>query len=168
MNIENLVVLVGLAVGTAALGTACAVWYRKQEFGIGGSTLSIVGVVLIGLSIWTGVSFSITGDGLQVELDSLEERLALVAENSSVVSEEVVKLNDAVIQSHAGTSRTLGTPADGRGGTTSAGESGGGRAAVPPDRPTNRRSVGSVDYERLKKSSEQLRALSKVPEKSGS
>ena len=162
MDIENTVVLVGLAVGTAALGTACAVWYRKQQFGMGGATLSVVGVVLIGLSIWSGVTFSITADGLEVELDSLEERLAQVAENSSVVSEEVVKLHEVVTRSRDQVAQSSARPSGG--GVTapdrfregSVPTDGNGRTAPEP-------TSGQVDAARLKRSSLELRALAKVP-----
>ena len=169
MELENAVVLVGLIVGAAALGTACAVWYRKQEFGIGGATLSVVGVILIGLSIWSGVTFSITADGLQVELDSLEERLAQVAENSSVVSEEVVKLNDVVTRSR-GQAQSSDRPTDGgvavpdrdRTGVGTGVRTGTARTSEG-ERPTLEPTSGQVDAARLKRSSQELRALSKIP-----
>ena len=45
-------VVAGVVFGSAAIGTACWVWLKKQTFAYGGSVLCAAGVTLLGLSIW--------------------------------------------------------------------------------------------------------------------
>jgi hypothetical protein len=52
-------VLSGVVVGSAAIGTACSVWARRQVFAYAGSALCVVGIVLIGMSIWQSVEFGV-------------------------------------------------------------------------------------------------------------
>jgi hypothetical protein len=54
----------GVVFGSAAIGTACFVWVRKQVFGYGGSALCLAGLVLLGLSIWHSVEFGVGSNGL--------------------------------------------------------------------------------------------------------
>jgi len=58
-NLQICAVVVGIAAGAAAVGIACIVWARKQVFGLGGSTLCMAGVVLLGLSIWSSVELDV-------------------------------------------------------------------------------------------------------------
>lgn len=92
---QNWAYIVGLVVGAVAIAAVCWVWVRKQTFGTGGTVLSIVGVILVGLSVWKTVEISYTNGSLMVRLQKLEERLGQVAEASSAVTQEVQKLTDS-------------------------------------------------------------------------
>ena len=92
---ENWAYMVGMIIGAVAIGAVCWVWVRKQTFGTGGIGLSIVGVILVGLSVWKSVEVSYTNGNLVVRLQKLEQRLGQVAEASSAVTQEVQKLTDS-------------------------------------------------------------------------
>src|SRR3989304_9691070 len=95
---ENWAFLVGMVFGAVAIAAVCWVWVRKQTFGTGGIALSIVGVILVGLSVWKSVEVSYTNGNLVVRLQKLEQRLGQVAEASSAVTQEVQKLTDRANQ----------------------------------------------------------------------
>ena len=86
----DIVIVVGLVLGSLAIGTACAVWWRHQQFGTGGSFLSVVGLVLVGMSIWSRVSFSV--GGATVDLERLAQRVEDVARAGEEVSEAVAEV----------------------------------------------------------------------------
>lgn len=86
---DTVVYAVGLAMGSVMLGSVCYVWVRKQQLGIGGGFLSAMGVVLLGLSVWTGVSVEVTKGGIKADFDRLQERLDEVTEANQIVSEQV-------------------------------------------------------------------------------
>lgn len=89
---EDWVYVVGLIMGAVALGSACWVWLRKQTFGVGGGMLSLVGVILIGLSLWANVKVEVSAEGLKAEFERMERRLDAMAEANVSVSEEVRNL----------------------------------------------------------------------------
>jgi tetratricopeptide (TPR) repeat protein len=53
----------GLGLGSAMLVIACVVFLKKNVFGLGGSVLSLFGLVLVGLSVWTSFDLSISPKG---------------------------------------------------------------------------------------------------------
>jgi hypothetical protein len=57
-------IFAGVIFGSAAIGSSCVVWVRKQIFGYGGSGLCFAGVILLGLSIWHSVEFGVGSSGL--------------------------------------------------------------------------------------------------------
>ena len=90
------VMVVGLIIGSAAVLTACFVWLRKQVFGTGGIVLSLVGVILIGLSIWSNVSIQFAEGRFSAEFNRLQAQLDEMAEAGIAVSEEVGTMWDVV------------------------------------------------------------------------
>ncbi|MCH9647132.1 MAG: hypothetical protein K0U98_02770 [Deltaproteobacteria bacterium] len=86
---ESVVYAVGLAMGSVMLGSVCYVWVRKQQLGMGGGFLGAMGVVLLGLSVWTGVSVEVSKSGIKADFERLQGRLDEVTEASQVVSEQV-------------------------------------------------------------------------------
>jgi hypothetical protein len=75
------------------------VWIRNQVFGLGGSALSLVGVTLVGLSIWSGVKINVSDEGFQAEFNRLQEQVKTVAQSNQtgieakqVVTQEVKNL----------------------------------------------------------------------------
>ena len=76
---------VGMVMGSVAVVSASYVWVRHQRFGVGGAFLSFVGVVLVGLSVWSRARVEISESGLLAEFERLQQRL-----------EEVTRTNDRV------------------------------------------------------------------------
>ena len=70
---QNIALGIGCLVGAVALMTAIWVWYEKQSFGIGGSVLSAVGIILLGFSIWQSGEVTANKDGFSFKFTSLEE-----------------------------------------------------------------------------------------------
>jgi hypothetical protein len=54
---------VGLLVGFMMAATACTVFLKHQTCGAGGGVLSILGTVLIGMSVWSNISVSVGPEG---------------------------------------------------------------------------------------------------------
>ena len=58
-SIVNAAFVLGLILGTVLLLAAVYNFVRHQTFGVGGSLLIVSGLMLIGLSVWTSVEFSV-------------------------------------------------------------------------------------------------------------
>ena len=97
---EQLVFGIGVALGAGALLTVYYVWVKRQTFGIGGSLLSVTGIVLVGLPLWSSINLSVSATGLRAELERMQERVEEVAEASAIVSETVVDLAEMQDSSH--------------------------------------------------------------------
>ncbi len=78
---------VGMIMGSVAVVSASYVWVKHQRFGVGGAFLSFVGVVLLGLSVWSRARVEISEGGLLAEFERLQQRL-----------EEVTRTNERVQQ----------------------------------------------------------------------
>lgn len=85
----DVVIIIGLIMGSVTLLTACYVWLRKQVFGLGGGILSLVGVILIGLSLWSNVSIEVSEGTIKAEFDRLERQMNDMAHANEAVTEEV-------------------------------------------------------------------------------
>ena len=99
MTIQTAAFVVGIILGSGSVCSAAFVWIRNQAFGLGGSMLSLVGVTLVGLSIWSGVRINVSGEGLKAEFNRLSEQVETVAqanqagiEANQVVTQEVKNL----------------------------------------------------------------------------
>jgi hypothetical protein len=90
-------VLAGVAVGSAAIGTACVVWARKHVFGFAGSALCIAGIVLIGLSIWQSVEFGVSSSGVNFKARGIAGGIKAV-EEGVLVNGQLIKLPEGPIQ----------------------------------------------------------------------
>ena len=55
--------ILGMVLGGAMIAVSCFVYVKTQRFGVGGSILTALGAVLIGLSIFTSVEFSVSPTG---------------------------------------------------------------------------------------------------------
>ena len=76
---------VGMVMGSVAVVSASYVWVKHQRFGVGGAFLSFVGVVLVGLSVWSRARVEISEGGLLAEFERMQQQL-----------EEVTRTNDRV------------------------------------------------------------------------
>jgi len=94
MNIQTATFIVGLILGTLAVGSACYVWIRHRVFGVGGGSLSVVGFALVGLSIWSSVKIQVSEGGLQAEFQRLSRQVQAVAQANETVAQEVKKIGE--------------------------------------------------------------------------
>jgi len=58
-TLNMIVVLVALATGVFAIGCVCWVWVQHQVCKVGGSVLAVLGVILIGISVWGKVQIEV-------------------------------------------------------------------------------------------------------------
>lgn len=65
----------GIVFGACAISSVSWVWFRKQIFAYGGSVLSVVGVILIGLSIYKTVDVRAAPGGIGIKLAEMEQML---------------------------------------------------------------------------------------------
>ena len=85
--------VVGIVIGGAAVIISATVWLKKQKFGAGGATLSLVGLVLIGLPVWSSVKLTLPGGGgLDAQFRELRLRVEQVAGATQQISQEVATL----------------------------------------------------------------------------
>jgi hypothetical protein len=82
MNVQTAAFVVGMILGSGAVSSAAFVWIRYRAFGTGGSVLSLLGVALVGLSIWSSVKINVSDQGFQAEFQKLAQQVDAVAESS--------------------------------------------------------------------------------------
>ncbi len=97
MDIQTLVILVGLILGAVLVVAAVVVGVKKQGFAYGEILITAFGVILVGLSLWSRVSLELGQFKAEfdTEFDALQQGVQEVAEAAAVVSEEVSKLDKA-------------------------------------------------------------------------
>ena len=84
---------VGMLMGSVAVVSASYVWVKYQRFGVGGAFLSFVGVVLLGLSVWSRARIEISEDGLLAEFERLQEQLEEVSRTTELVQRNLDSLH---------------------------------------------------------------------------
>ena len=62
---------------------------RKQVYGFGGGILSLVGVTLVGLTVWRSIQVEYSDGGLSVKLETIEQRLELAEEKAEQTEENL-------------------------------------------------------------------------------
>jgi hypothetical protein len=65
----------GIVFGGWALSSVIWVWTKRQIYAYGGSALSVVGVILMGLSIYKTVDVHAAADGIGIKLSEVEKLL---------------------------------------------------------------------------------------------
>jgi hypothetical protein len=111
---------IGLALGVVATLSVLWVWIRQQKFGSGGAVLSTMGFLLVSLSIWSAIDFTLPGgmgvkvERLQQQLNEVQsateetsEQLINVAENVETTQEQFVALTDELLKVSAISPTTL-------------------------------------------------------------
>lgn len=99
MDITNLAFIAGLILGSLAILSVCWVWLNKQILGMGGGVLSFVGVLLVGLSLWSSASVEVTPDGFRAEFERLQQEVIQVSNKSEQISNDVqavARANEAI------------------------------------------------------------------------
>ncbi len=89
--IKNWAIVIGLVLGSVAVLSVCFVWIRRQTFGMGGAVLSLVGVILVGMSVWGKVKVEASEGGLTAEFETIKTQVNQVAEANTIVTEELEK-----------------------------------------------------------------------------
>lgn len=90
MELTQVAFVVGMVVGVAMVGTVCIAYVKRSTFGMGGGTLSVLGVLLIGMSVWSTARFEVSPEGgLKLELEKLREQVEHVEERAEEISGEV-------------------------------------------------------------------------------
>lgn len=87
--------------GVVVLGAASVGFLRNKTFGLGGSVLSVTGMLLIGLSVWKNADVQVSDSGLTVKLDAVAEAVDKVTKANDAMTkeiEDVAKGADAVRQ----------------------------------------------------------------------
>lgn len=97
------VLAVGLLVGVVALGSACLVWVKKQQFGFGGAVLCALGTVLIGMGIWRSVSVTVSDGGMefsavQADVDEAVDAALQMAEELDSLSRGLEGVKSQLIE----------------------------------------------------------------------
>ena len=65
----------GIALGALLIVSVAWVWLQKQIFGMNGAGIGLIGVVLVGLTLWSSISVSYSDEGFEFELTRLQERI---------------------------------------------------------------------------------------------
>jgi hypothetical protein len=76
MSFDMVVFIVGLVVGSFMIIIVSLVYFKNQKFGTGGTVLSVLGVVLIGLFLWVRIKIVITGVA-EIEADLRQTQIAI-------------------------------------------------------------------------------------------
>lgn len=82
--------VIGLILGSLLLVVVAITWFRKQIFGFGGAGLSVIGLVLLGLSLWTSVNIRV--GGWETQLNLVEQRLAQVEQTNVEMSNDLAEV----------------------------------------------------------------------------
>ncbi|MCK4445636.1 MAG: hypothetical protein KAW56_00985 [Candidatus Marinimicrobia bacterium] len=100
MNIDvvRIALFVGLILGSLMLIVACWVYLKHQKLGLGGITFSMLGVVLLGMSIWQQVEFSVGTakfkaiaqhiDDIETKYDSTMKEIAKIKTHEEILMDK--------------------------------------------------------------------------------
>ncbi|MCP3690349.1 MAG: hypothetical protein GY784_18255, partial [Gammaproteobacteria bacterium] len=91
---ENPVFLIALIVGSIILLSVCFVYIRHQVLPLGGIALSLIGMILMGLSVWKSVDISIDDSGIHAKLD----QIVLVANQAQEDASEAQRVSQQSLQ----------------------------------------------------------------------
>ncbi len=105
-NLTMATIILGLIIGSVMLIATTFVYVRHQTFSLGGSILTAFGTLLLGLSIWQSVEFTVGPDGgisasFKKELDNLKRDVAVQIEGSNQAITEELSILRQEVQSGA-------------------------------------------------------------------
>ena len=102
----EIVTAVGLLIGSVLMLSVCFVFIRHRFFGPGGAALSILGAILIGMSVWSNINVSVGADGgFRAELSQIRDQVAKIDSKNDQLRQTVstvesqVKETQNVVQS---------------------------------------------------------------------
>ncbi|HET8933712.1 MAG TPA: hypothetical protein VFN67_09745 [Polyangiales bacterium] len=76
----------------------CIVYIKDRTFGVGGGGLTAGGVLLVGLSVWSQASISISGTGVEARFESIEQKVNAVEQKNASVSQRLEVVGENVKQ----------------------------------------------------------------------
>lgn len=86
------VTIVGIVAGSALIVTAIIVFLSKKEFQTGGVMVTVVGLVLIGMSQWNSIKLTVG----EATLEAIREELNSTKDATNEVAEQVEQAAKAV------------------------------------------------------------------------
>lgn len=89
MERTQVALIVGMIFGALMIGSVCVVFIKRSTFGVGGGTLSVLGVLLIGMSVWSTARFEVSPGGVKFQVDQLQKQVEEVEERTESISGEV-------------------------------------------------------------------------------
>lgn len=89
MELTQVALIVGMVFGALMIGSVCVVFVKQSTLGMGGGVLSVLGVLLIGMSVWSTARFEVSPEGLKVQVDQLQDQVESVNEKTEKISGEV-------------------------------------------------------------------------------
>jgi septal ring factor EnvC (AmiA/AmiB activator) len=90
MELTQVAFLVGMVVGAVMIGSVCVAYVKRSSFGMGGSMLSVLGVLLIGMSVWSTARIEVSPEGgLKLEVEKLRQQVENVEQRAEQISSDV-------------------------------------------------------------------------------
>lgn len=89
MELTQVAFVVGMVFGALMIGSVCVVFVKRSIFGTGGGILSVLGVLLIGMSVWSTARFEVSPEGLKVQVEQLREQVEGVQQKAEEISGDV-------------------------------------------------------------------------------
>jgi len=91
--------LVGFVMGSVMIVSVCIGHLRNHTFGLGGSALTVGGVLLIALSVWTNATISVdAAGGFKAQFASLERQVESVKQVTEANSQQLHRVDQSVKQ----------------------------------------------------------------------
>jgi hypothetical protein len=85
-------IVAGIVFGSWALSSVIWVWTKKQIYAYGGSALSVVGVILMGLSIYKTVDVKAAPDGIGIKLAEIEKAVKNQGDAQQAAQQKLAQL----------------------------------------------------------------------------
>lgn len=95
---DSIVYIVGLVLGAILLLSVCYVYVRHQTFKLGSAGLAAFGVILVGMSVWQNISFSIDKDSISVQLEKALAAAEEARDEAATAKAEASRIRTATVQ----------------------------------------------------------------------
>jgi hypothetical protein len=76
MDITTAAFFLGMLCGTILLLSASVVYVKHRQFGLGGTAMTLAGVILLGMSVWKTIDVEINKEGMKGKLIRFEQKLS--------------------------------------------------------------------------------------------
>jgi hypothetical protein len=91
MDIRTAALVVGLALATFKIVSACVVYLRTQVFGMAGVSLVGGGILLVGLSVWSATALKVSEQGFEL-ITEVQQDLVHLSEANRAVSQQLLSV----------------------------------------------------------------------------
>jgi len=95
MNLATVVFVAGLLLGALILLAVLRVYMEKKTFGVGDAMFAAFGVVLMGLSVFTSISVTVSPTELKAQFDTVKKQVNEVAKQSAVLEKQVATVAES-------------------------------------------------------------------------